>query len=213
MIMLHTTVPFTRAKQIPLFSGTSIPPQSIPSRTKTLKQYSRLVATNMASDVGNSEDVLVQYVVMRRDLIETWPMGSIITQGCHAAVAAVWMHRDHPHTTKYCGEDNLDKMHKVTRGEETKGKETAGHLSLSPMRRIEEWMENGRRACRREERYDSHTSINRGNVCLKEDNTLVVTSTIWHPFNLKGACSLVISVSVCMDAYNYHNTNNDDLEQ
>lgn len=81
----------------------------------------------MASDVGNSEDILVQYVVMRRDLIETWPMGSVITQGCHAAVAAVWMHREDPHTCKYCGDDNLDKMHKVTL--EVKGEAQLVNLS------------------------------------------------------------------------------------
>ncbi|KAJ8628904.1 hypothetical protein MRB53_022227 [Persea americana] len=33
-----------------------------------------------------STDVLVQYVVLRRDLIDTWPLGSVVTQGCHASV-------------------------------------------------------------------------------------------------------------------------------
>ncbi|CAN6236170.1 unnamed protein product [Urochloa humidicola] len=69
-----------------------------------------------ASDEGGKEavDVLVQYVVLRRDLADAWPMGSVVTQGCHAAVAAVWEHRDHPDTAAYCGPDNLDRMHKVT---------------------------------------------------------------------------------------------------
>ncbi|CAL5069819.1 unnamed protein product [Urochloa decumbens] len=78
-------------------------------------------ATSNPAAAGDGEeggkeavDVLVQYVVLRRDLADAWPMGSVVTQGCHAAVAAVWEHRDHPDTAAYCGPDNLDKMHKVT---------------------------------------------------------------------------------------------------
>ncbi|PUZ48772.1 hypothetical protein GQ55_7G273600 [Panicum hallii var. hallii] len=59
-------------------------------------------------------DVLVQYVVLRRDLADAWPLGSVVAQGCHAAVAAVWAHRDHPDTAAYCAPGNLDSMHKVT---------------------------------------------------------------------------------------------------
>jgi hypothetical protein len=58
-------------------------------------------------------DVLVQYVVLRRDLADAWPLGSVVAQGCHAAVAAVWAHRDHPDTAAYCAPDNLDRMHKA----------------------------------------------------------------------------------------------------
>ncbi|KAM0916939.1 hypothetical protein ACQ4PT_009932 [Festuca glaucescens] len=60
-----------------------------------------------------AEDVVVQYVVLRRDLADVWPMGSVVAQGCHAAVAAVWAHRDHPDTAAYCAPDNLDRMHKA----------------------------------------------------------------------------------------------------
>ncbi|XP_078170729.1 peptidyl-tRNA hydrolase II (PTH2) family protein [Carex rostrata] len=66
------------------------------------------------TDSGSSDDVLVQYVVLRRDLIDTWPLGSVVTQGCHASVAAVWTHRDHAETLSYCSDSNLDHMHKVT---------------------------------------------------------------------------------------------------
>lgn len=60
------------------------------------------------------DNLVVQYVVLRRDLADAWPMGSVVAQGCHAAVAAVWAHRDHPDTAAYCAPDNLDRMHKVT---------------------------------------------------------------------------------------------------
>uniref|UniRef100_A0A5B7CBW3 peptidyl-tRNA hydrolase n=1 Tax=Davidia involucrata TaxID=16924 RepID=A0A5B7CBW3_DAVIN len=75
------------------------------------------IITDAGDIAGNSEtsdDVLVQYVVLRRDLIATWPLGSVVTQGCHASVAAIWSHKDDPHTLGYCSPTNLDSMHKVT---------------------------------------------------------------------------------------------------
>lgn len=61
-----------------------------------------------------AEDVLVQYVVLRRDLVDAWPLGSVVTQGCHASVAAVWSHKDDPHTVDYCSPTNIDSMHNVS---------------------------------------------------------------------------------------------------
>ncbi|KAE9459070.1 hypothetical protein C3L33_09022, partial [Rhododendron williamsianum] len=74
-----------------------------------------------------AEDVLVQYVVLRRDLIDAWPLGSVVTQGCHASVAAVWSHKDDPHTVDYCSPTNIDSMHKVTL--EVKGETQLSNLS------------------------------------------------------------------------------------
>ena len=57
---------------------------------------------------------LVQYVVLRRDLASTWPLGSLVAQACHACVAAVSQSADHPHTAAYCAPgEALDAMHKV----------------------------------------------------------------------------------------------------
>ncbi|KAL2611762.1 hypothetical protein R1flu_023454 [Riccia fluitans] len=65
---------------------------------------------------AGKDDVLVQYIVIRKDLVleQNWPLGSVISQGCHAAVAAIWLHKDDPETGLYCGPENLDHMHKVT---------------------------------------------------------------------------------------------------
>ncbi|POO03842.1 Peptidyl-tRNA hydrolase, PTH [Trema orientale] len=63
---------------------------------------------------AQSSDALVQYVVLRRDLIDTWPLGSVVTQGCHASVSAIWSNKDDPHTLQYCSPENIDSMHKVT---------------------------------------------------------------------------------------------------
>ncbi|XP_072307746.1 putative peptidyl-tRNA hydrolase PTRHD1 [Eucyclogobius newberryi] len=59
---------------------------------------------------------LVQYVVVRSDLVHTlsWPLGAVITQACHAATAAVHLHYTDPDTQRYLQE--LDSMHKVVLG-------------------------------------------------------------------------------------------------
>ncbi|XP_074275179.1 uncharacterized protein LOC141599151 [Silene latifolia] len=70
--------------------------------------------TTSGEEVTAKEEVVVQYVVLRRDLIDTWPMGSVVTQGCHASVAAIWENKDDPVTLSYCSPPNIDSMHKVT---------------------------------------------------------------------------------------------------
>lgn len=72
-----------------------------------------MASSDVAGEVSAVKDVLVQYIVLRRDLIDTWPLGSVVTQGCHAAVTAVWAHKDDDHTLEYCSPDNIDSMHKV----------------------------------------------------------------------------------------------------
>ncbi|PIN15932.1 hypothetical protein CDL12_11424 [Handroanthus impetiginosus] len=71
-------------------------------------------ASNDQGTESSAADTVVQYVVLRRDLIDTWPLGSLVTQGCHASVAAIWLHKDDPDTLLYCSTSNLDSMHKVT---------------------------------------------------------------------------------------------------
>lgn len=53
---------------------------------------------------------LVQYVVVRSDLVHTlaWPLGAVITQACHAAIH---LNYNDPDTQEYLAE--LDSMHKV----------------------------------------------------------------------------------------------------
>ncbi|KAL9439832.1 hypothetical protein AB3S75_018658 [Citrus x aurantiifolia] len=83
-------------------------------------------ATKADGDNSNG-DVLVQYVVLRRDLIDAWPLGSVVTQGCHASVSAIWSHKDDPHTLQYCSPQNINSMHKVTL--EVKGETQIVNLS------------------------------------------------------------------------------------
>ncbi|KAM6407336.1 putative peptidyl-tRNA hydrolase PTRHD1 [Pluvialis apricaria] len=53
---------------------------------------------------GGAAAALVQYVVLRGDLVRpprSWPLGAVVAQGCHAALAAAHAHRQHPDTRAY----------------------------------------------------------------------------------------------------------------
>lgn len=68
---------------------------------------------NMAAPSAEPQ-VLVQYLVLRKDLSQapfSWPAGALVAQACHAATAALHIHRDHPHTVAYLRE--LGRMRKV----------------------------------------------------------------------------------------------------
>eukprot|EP00271_Cylindrocystis_brebissonii_P012810 TRINITY_DN32313_c0_g1_i1.p1 TRINITY_DN32313_c0_g1~~TRINITY_DN32313_c0_g1_i1.p1 ORF type:complete len:279 (+),score=15.49 TRINITY_DN32313_c0_g1_i1:68-904(+) len=64
-------------------------------------------------DGENEAGPVVQHIVLRKDLVETlkWPLGSVMAQGAHAAVAAIWLYREDQLVQRYCAD--LDHMHKV----------------------------------------------------------------------------------------------------
>ncbi|XP_049445954.1 putative peptidyl-tRNA hydrolase PTRHD1 [Epinephelus fuscoguttatus] len=70
----------------------------------------------MAATGAGSPSRLVQYVIVRSDLVHklSWPLGAVITQACHAATAAIHLHYGDPDTQRYLAE--LDSMHKVVLG-------------------------------------------------------------------------------------------------
>jgi len=58
------------------------------------------------------EDTIVQYIVIRRDLIQQgWGTGPLMAQACHASTAALWLSRESEWTASYT--NDLDHMHKV----------------------------------------------------------------------------------------------------
>ena len=78
----------------------------------------RACATRRLSSalMGDAEhDPLVQYIVLRRDLQETegWPLGALVAQGSHAAVAAVAEHWDTPACRAYVAPDAIKRMTKA----------------------------------------------------------------------------------------------------
>ena len=70
----------------------------------------------MAASGAGSRGRLVQYVVVRSDLVHklSWPLGAVITQACHAATAAIHLNYGDADTQLYLAE--LDSMHKVVLG-------------------------------------------------------------------------------------------------
>ncbi|KAG8011463.1 putative peptidyl-tRNA hydrolase PTRHD1 [Nibea albiflora] len=57
----------------------------------------------MAATGAGSPGRLVQYVVVRSDLVHklSWPLGAVITQACHAATAAIHLHYADADTQRY----------------------------------------------------------------------------------------------------------------
>ncbi|KAI9479370.1 peptidyl-tRNA hydrolase II domain-containing protein [Coemansia mojavensis] len=53
------------------------------------------------------------FIVMRKDLVKVlqWPLGSVVSQGAHAAVAVMHKYRDDERVKEYV--QDLDSMHKV----------------------------------------------------------------------------------------------------
>ncbi|XP_007516817.1 putative peptidyl-tRNA hydrolase PTRHD1 [Erinaceus europaeus] len=89
-----------------------------------------LLSRKMAASSAEPQ-VLVQYLVLRKDLSQapfSWPAGALVAQACHAATAALHIHRDHPHTAAYLRE--LGRMRKVVleAPDEAALKELAGSL-------------------------------------------------------------------------------------
>ncbi|NXT28896.1 PTRD1 hydrolase, partial [Syrrhaptes paradoxus] len=62
---------------------------------------SRLCGAVRSMAAPGAAAVLVQYVVLRGDLARSWPLGAVVAQGCHAALAAAFAHGQHPDTRAY----------------------------------------------------------------------------------------------------------------
>ena len=63
------------------------------------------------------EDTLVQFIILRRDLLKTmeWPVGSVVAQACHASLAVIWENRADASVAAYLSPENIASMHKVTK--------------------------------------------------------------------------------------------------
>ena len=72
------------------------------------------------SSAGGSSRQIVQYVLLRSDLLQpplSWPLGAIIAQACHASTAAIAQFWSAPDCQEYVAEDVIDHMHKVSQWE------------------------------------------------------------------------------------------------
>lgn len=73
------------------------------------------VAARRRIAMAEPSDPIFQYVVLRRDLQEkaSWPLGSLVAQGCHASVAAIAKHMDDEDVQAYIAPGAVDGMHKA----------------------------------------------------------------------------------------------------
>ena len=117
---MASTISFLNPSSIPNLIRTRVKTQTSRLSSRSMSQLASVSppndsVTSSKDDTSQAEiaDVTVQYVVLRRDLIDTWPLGSVVTQGCHASVSAVWNNKDDPHTVDYCSPEKIDSMHKV----------------------------------------------------------------------------------------------------
>ncbi|KAL9648744.1 hypothetical protein ABK040_003680 [Willaertia magna] len=69
-------------------------------------------------EIKKKVDVLLQYILVRKDLLSppfNWPIGSLISQGCHASVSIISdsiLDKDEQ-TMEYIDKSNPIQMHKV----------------------------------------------------------------------------------------------------
>ncbi|RZC56701.1 hypothetical protein C5167_015550 [Papaver somniferum] len=125
LIKSRVFYPFLKSRATVFLRNVSSTKMSSVSDKESISIPSETV--NTVEEKKPTSDVVVQYVVLRRDLIDSWPLGSVVTQGCHASVAAIWSNKDDAHTIDYCSPDNIDSMHKVTL--EVKGETQIQNLS------------------------------------------------------------------------------------
>lgn len=104
--------------------GKGIPTKGIPTMDATepgaseppSRPAAAAAADSAATSASADADGLVQYVIVRRDLLKPpldWPVGSVIAQACHACLAVVWEHREDPEVVAYLAA--TDSMHKVVK--------------------------------------------------------------------------------------------------
>jgi peptidyl-tRNA hydrolase len=86
-------------------------------------------SASVGSDMHADADDLVQFIVLRRDLLKTmeWPVGAVVSQACHASLAAVWENQDDADVRAYLSPERINDMHKVTK--EVKGEAQLRTLS------------------------------------------------------------------------------------
>ena len=82
-------------------------------KKRTLRTMTTSATTTKEEE--NNEDVLTQYIILRRDLWreKAWPLGSIAAQVAHASVAALETFKTNEDSIKYVAKERLSSMTKV----------------------------------------------------------------------------------------------------
>lgn len=56
---------------------------------------------------------LVQYILIIKESVHGWALGSIVAQGCHAAIKCFAQYQHDPDMIAYAAPENLESMRKV----------------------------------------------------------------------------------------------------
>ena len=103
-------------------SATTLSTSAFAPRVVAARSVISMAATEAASEaseaseaVAPEEDTIVQFVVIRKDLLKTleWPTGSVVAQACHACTAVIWTNQQDPCVQEYLSAANVESMHKV----------------------------------------------------------------------------------------------------
>ena len=103
-------------------SATTLSTSAFAPRVVAARSVISMAATEAASEaseaseaVAPEEDTIVQFVVIRKDLLKTleWPTGSVVAQACHACTAVIWTNQQDPCVQEYLSPANVESMHKV----------------------------------------------------------------------------------------------------
>ena len=102
-----------RAARMSSSLPTPQPPTSSTAAAAAAAAANTTATTSSTTTTTSTSDPLVMHVVVRLDLVTKlgWSVGSVITQCCHASVAAMVKYAADPSVKDYVGD--LDHMHKV----------------------------------------------------------------------------------------------------
>ena len=75
-----------------------------------------MTAQWIVDDKMSDDDVLVQYIIVRNDLIKqhNWSLGSLISNASHASISIIHDTYNDTHTQQYIKQENNVQMHTVT---------------------------------------------------------------------------------------------------
>lgn len=84
---------------------------------KEIKASLQTVLRKLNTMENDSKPIVVkpvQYVILRTDLVKSWPTGAYVAQACHASTAALLKFYDDKNTQIYASD--LENMTKITLG-------------------------------------------------------------------------------------------------
>jgi peptidyl-tRNA hydrolase len=85
------------------------------SQQQQQEEGNRKEVDNRHTTTEKKPDVIIQYIIVRRDLLEEkhWPLGSLMGQAAHASLAVIAENYNDPFVQQYIAPSNINHMHKI----------------------------------------------------------------------------------------------------